>query len=221
MIQLSGFLDMTDADALFYVQSAQRYLESRVDRHNGVLQYKKNLAIGDWNFVIPGLLSVNKLYYTSSDSRVALVEKSMEYFKSNGLVPFDAVVDTVANGTPSYWTFGIGIDPASDTPNNEDGDDAGTDQTERSIIIGTPPDTAGTLTVIGRFKAAKITADGDTNFWTELFPEALIYAGLMYIEGSYRNREGVNDYKVMVKDILETIDYDEVEHDYQTVNRIL
>lgn len=219
---LSGFLDMSDDDALYYANVGQRYLESRIDRRNGILQHQYNLSPGDWYLTLTGIRSINAIFYTSSDKRVTLEETSIVYMKENSLVPFDSTVDVVSNGTPSYWCWGYGKHSGSaSSPTSEDADTPGSDVTDNTILIGLPPDTAGTLTIIGRFTSIPLSATTVANFWTDVFPEALLYATLMHIEGSYRNREGVNDYKVMVNDVLDTIVLEDIEHDYQTIDRIL
>ncbi len=72
-----------------------------------------------------------------------------------------------------------------------------------------PVATAGSvLQITGDFFSPTLVNEYDTSYWTELYPNVLISAARMILEGTYRNTEGVKDLLADIKIILKGIDSD-------------
>ena len=53
-----------------------------------------------------------------------------------------------------------------------------------------------------------LTDDSDTSYWSEEYPELLIFASCYMMEVFYRNREGMADWMSSMNTILDEVDWD-------------
>jgi hypothetical protein len=83
-----------------------------------------------------------------------------------------------------------------------------------------PSDKAATITVVGQFKAKELDENDDQNFWSVHYPDLLIQAANYSLESFYRNTEGAKDWKNVMTDTLQGIDYNLVEEDISGINQM-
>lgn len=74
---------------------------------------------------------------------------------------------------------------------------------DRPGILWAPPsDAAYTVEILGLFFEKELSSDTDENYWSVVYPNALINTALMKIEEHHRNRAGVADYLSAVQSAL-------------------
>ena len=81
------------------------------------------------------------------------------------------------------------------------------------MIFLPPTDTDYVIETIGSFYHADLSANADENFWTNVSPDILINAALMQLEGSYRNTEGVKDWKNLIDLMAIDVEFDVVDQE--------
>jgi len=77
-----------------------------------------------------------------------------------------------------------------------------------SVMIMPPTDAAITIEVFGIFHSLELKENIQENYWSVNYPDVLVLASLMSMEGFYRNTQGVNDYLNQINAILRGIDVD-------------
>lgn len=60
----------------------------------------------------------------------------------------------------------------------------------------------------------------ETSWWSEIYPDALVYAALYSLETFYRNTEGAKDWMNSIRMVIDGIDKDMVEQEVAGLNQI-
>lgn len=80
-----------------------------------------------------------------------------------------------------------------------------------AVLILPPPDVEFMAELVGTFYSTKLTADSDTNLWTELWPDLVVQAACMEVEKMHRNTQGMQDWFNALELSLTEIEKDSVE----------
>jgi hypothetical protein len=75
--------------------------------------------------------------------------------------------------------------------------------------------------VFGLFWSDNLVADADTNFWTERYPELLIWETMLHLEVPVRNREGMRDFEEAINNKLELLNKEHVRFTTARVPRTM
>ena len=240
-VDLSGRFDLagsmasapyTDGGADFFIQAGQRYLDNHQLNPKSLLRFQEDIAVDGYLVEFKDVLAIKEVWYTTDDSRKSLEKVSIGWLREN----YDYPYTTTTSGTPKYYainTIGLaGQQDALTTSNYTDtftreyqdihfsGEASSTHQHYRGIILMAPSDKAATITILGQFKAKELSANGDTNFWSVHYPDLLIQAANYSLESFYRNTEGAKDWRNVMTDTLEGIDYNLVEEDISGINQM-
>ncbi len=82
-----------------------------------------------------------------------------------------------------------------------------------SVELFPRPDTDFVMEVYGKFHSPKLLEEGDTNLWSQLYPDLLIKAACHSLEVFYRNTEGARDWLTDIMDELRDMEQMEVSTD--------
>lgn len=236
-VELSGRYDLVNADwtdngADFFLNSGQMFLDRQSSVSKGVAKLVRSVDAGTILIETPGLRAVKEVWIgTSSDGLFQLDKWSVSSIKGE----YGEQLSSIDQGTPAYYAP-CSFRPYADTATTlsltgyYDIDDLVLDNTHytyRGIVIAPPPDQTYYLSIIGLFYSPTLTATLTTgtwtqtkSYWTECFPDMLIKASLMQMEGFYRNTEGVKDFKYTLDMDLSGLDADEVEESIASINQM-
>lgn len=230
---ITGRFDLVNADGSdngmdFYIKAATRYLDMTTNIVNSHATYRKDLAAGDYKVTFKQARSIHRawVYSASEDKRVQLVEKTLEEIKEE----YAKDLSGVTQGTPKYYArFILRLQPdQQDTWANEaaflaDGSAAFTEEYQdvlfgdyhpyTGILVMPPADGAYTLTLQGHFFSKEMTDDAHKNFWSEQYPELLVYATAYCIEADYRNTRGANDWINVMQPLKMNLEFDMIEQE--------
>lgn len=210
----------------FFIHNGQRFLDNHQIHPKSYLRYQKDVSIGAYFLEFKEALAIKEVWYTKPDARKILIKKPLGWLKENYSYPFADITD----GDPTYFAINIiglmGQQDALTSANYStefteeyqdihfgDEDSSTSHQLLRGILIMPPPETAGTITVVGQFQSKTLSADADENFWTVKYPDLLIQASMYSLESFYRNTEGAKDWKNVIEETLRGIDYNLVEEE--------
>jgi hypothetical protein len=217
-IRLSGRYDLantsveqfdTDNGANWFINAGVRWLDLHQEHLISMQEHQLAISAGDWQIDMQQLRVPKSVYFLDSDSEMNLLtERTMEWVLQNY-----AELGNTTNGTPKYWASYIAHRSPQQKAN-------GLPSNTKRVVILPPTDTSITVSVFGRFHQAKLTANADDNFWVTEYPEVLVLASLLSLEGFYRNTQGVQDYRNMIEDILTGIDRDTAEADDETSSKM-
>lgn len=184
--------DFTDNGADYFINAAQRMLDSRHGHVKSERRHVFNLAVGEWYTTIEGLLAVRQVWRFDSDGKDRLEEIE--------LATLLHYLDTTDTGTPEYWAKNI-IGYSPELEDSTVSGFTGVDDMVKTdfflkegIIFNIPTDEAIDIHVYGRFKESNLVEDTDTSFWTVNYPEILVLASLYELEAHYNNMTGAKNW---------------------------
>lgn len=225
LAEVSGRYDLVDPTSFadtgmdFYIKAAQNML----DRLKKTPKSTSNIFIefdaGDWYADMTSCRKVEEVWINNGEGRSQLEKKG--YVELKNLYP--SLISVTENGTPLYYAIS-----QLRTQDNEDVDNLGSffnhqrtdDDAYHGIIILPPPDESLIVEVKGLFYAAELTADSNTNFWTNNYPDLLVMAVLYKLEVMNRNTEGRNDWMAAIEQELMMVDVGMVDEEVHGINQI-
>lgn len=212
-IKRSGRYDLITEDgqdngANFFIQSGCRFLDRRSDIR------RNQEASTVWQVGRDGLLHLRDCWMI----------KDVLLFDSDGWKPLSKLNSKNAtrslflrSSTPRFYTIqttryapvtkrtpsALVMVPASAFVQQ--------DMASTAMLLELSPKPAESITVEvrGNFYSPLLEHDGDTNPWSENFPDTLIKAALYQLEIFYRNTEGANDWLVSIQ--LDLTDAEQME----------
>jgi hypothetical protein len=207
----------TGANANFFINAGQRYLERLIETNKSINRYSSSLTAGTYFLNFVNCRSIKEVWGYYSSSVWPLEKQTLAWMRDNYASPWSALT----RGTPLYYcpTFIV----ATDAGNLMQGylDHTATDMSTYNGIYVLPPPAATTaIEVVGFFHTVTLSADIDTSYWTEVHPEILIMAAMLQIEKFNRNTQGVNDWKNAIMDSVVEIDRDVVEEETTDIIRM-
>ena len=231
LVETSGRFDLVNDDfsdngANFFINAAQRYLETICHWDKQEAVHAEELR-GVSVFMLPGLRAVNSVLarMDSSNIWVELVRvpltQARTYVANNletGLsVPlFYALIrsrgETTGNKTSDFFT---GYGDFQEVLDGQNYDSAGIflsplNRSEESIHVE----------VHGTFRAAALTNDFAENYWTAEWPTILLYAASRELEVFQRNMNGVREWDSALANILTAQEMDMIQDESNAVSRM-
>lgn len=205
IVKLSGRIDLVvnttayvDADPVgvdFFVNAAIRYLENRIVHESMSQEIEDTLAEDAYEYELSSeVRSIESVQVEADDGWIFLEHLTYDNFLDAAGEP----LDEADSGEPEYWTS----DKVVTVPD---------DETKDRILIYPPADQDYTIRLIVNYKQSELSADSDTNFWTDQYPDLLIAATMMKLEYFYRNRSGVADWQEQVEAQIRDIEFNLVE----------
>lgn len=181
--QSSGFSNLTEARAAYFLNGALRYLEGRLPLYESMVCDSVSLAADAYTITISagtdtgqsGALSIESVYRQNLDTYECTL---LSY------VPFNLLIDKYPKlgssdvGTPAYWSY-----------NSYDKDTPNTNAATMQIIVMPPTDTTINLRIDYRISMSDFlsTDTTKTNVWATSYPHVLIKAAILQIEQHYGN----------------------------------
>ncbi len=217
----SGRLDLDDPGVDFFINSGVRFLHSRATSTFSTLRYQKDLNANEFYVDVPGLAKATSVWIADDEGRTELEELSLVEAREK----FPDGFDQATPSKPSYFAITV-KDRAADqwlstSTTTYDAEDVFTgtafSRAQRLLILP-PTDKLRTVTVFGHFVAAALKNDSDTNYWSEEYPDLVLFAALYKLETTYRNREGAQDWLTALDEGLITLEKDAVELEYGDKN---
>jgi len=201
--ELSGRYDLITSDgsdngADFFLQRGQDHLDRQLISGAATQIKDYDLSAGSWTKLRTELRIVENIWLKVTDSWTKL--RRVDY---QDLVDLFPKLGNTSQGNPSHYSI------------------VSTYSANRiKIYILPPPETSVSLKIQGIYKAAPVSADSDTNFWTDLYPDILIMAAQREIETFYRNSQGVEDWDRSIQAELTSIDMDYVNSQTSHINQM-
>lgn len=229
--KISGRYDLVvastfaDNGADFYIQAGQKLIERNMPVKRSVGRYVEALAVGSWFSLFQNCRAVQEVWISTTSEKWRLDFVDFKTLREAYPLPPSA---TTA-GRPLYYCPAlIKTEPqATRVLVDQFGSTAlqaaigfGVGQNYNGILFYPPTDVAYELEVIGLFSEKKLTADADTNYWTEEEPQLLVNAACWALELSYRNTEGARDWENAVRTYLMGLDMDLVDEQVATATQM-
>ncbi len=230
IVEQNGRLDLVDPSDWsdngidYYINNGIKYLDEHQLSPKSDAWYKKDFIVGDFRLKVQDLLSVKEVYIvTTSNDRYPLTKRTLKYMMNNYK---DYSIATSDSGSPTDFTMAVPrLAPKQKALTTSDYDDEFTLGWENILfadedsghfgyrLIWWMPkaDVAGTVEILGVFRSELLTANGQYNFWTKNYEQAVIEATNYMLEMTYRNTQGMRDRRFAIEDLLTGIDHNLVE----------
>ena len=219
LIQISGRYDLVKNDqdwvdngANFYINSGFGMLDRKMNTKKSVGKYFEEVASSAWYITMPNCRSIKNVWINNTTGRSELDKKDLIWLRNE----YPSLISTTDTGTPLYYapTYLRSV-------GDDDKDSLGEffslvmDDSENysGLIFLPPPDESLVVEVWGTFMTPELSADADENYWSIEHPMLSLFAALYYLEVSYRNTEGANDWNNAMTTYLTDLDKDTVEEE--------
>lgn len=206
---LSGRRDLiksngTDNGMDFFITAALRKLDDWQDTPETRANYIATLSAGGLFVSFQNCRVIEEVWISDldNDNRQELYKRTLRWVIGN----FNSSSGT---GVPRYYAPNI-VRPcpaqlSADLSAYTDVDFLVTESDFgwKGIAVAPPADEDYQLTVKGKWYSKALSAETDTNWWSDQHPHTLLKAVLYEIEGFYRNFQGVVDFgKFMESDLI-------------------
>lgn len=193
-VKLTGRYDLINTDnsdngADWFINQGQDYIERNVELGSLKLAEEYEFTAESISKYLSNLKSVYEVYFDSQK----LEKLSYGDFFSLG---------DVSPGTPTSFTVVKKKSPDSPTVN------------QKGVLLSPPPDTDGTLLIIGKFGQDKMLENTDSNMWSENHSGLLLKSAMLQLESFYRNTQGYRDLRISVDEELAGLEADYVDEIY-------
>lgn len=217
VVDTTSYADQSVLNVKFFINAGARLLDSLSNRKKELLWYNQDLSAGDSVHEIDNLRSIKEVWVENSSGRNILTKKSLGWIR-------DEYEAASTQGTPLYWAPGVkalspqqsaltSADYTTEFTYNATGLMFGNHFNKMAVIIHPVLDSAYTLSVLGMFFEKTLSDDSDLNYWSEVYPEALLNAGMYAIESFYSNREGMRDHLESIQRTIRGIEFDTVDEE--------
>ncbi len=230
-LKITGRNDLVDPDTFadlgadYYINSGQRWLDVRFIGKNARGRYFKEWPAGTYTIHIPACRAIEEVWCYDDSDRWELSKQDLDWMRTN----FPDDWRSLDRGTPKYYcptvlklyptvtemTAGE-ANFAANHANVMTGSPFGYD----GILILAPPETAINIEVWGLFHSNPLVNDDDLSWWSVRYPDVLLNAAFRSMEGSHRNTQGVNDWTLLITDMLGELDKDQVTEEVTDINKM-
>jgi len=215
-------MDGKDNGANFFINAGQKFLDRMLDIDRLRARYTRKVSVGEGLVRLLRARVVKQVYISDidGDNKKELCKESYSSYSYN--FPKDETLQET--GSPSYWTPYIvrhgqvtsePIDVASAMM-----DIVADDEDIEVIRIFPAPSDDMILEVVGLFYSPTLSEDNDRSFWSAKYPEILIQAALLRLEGFMRNSEGYRDQLSALQLEVQQLDFDHVAQQIVDVNQM-
>lgn len=200
VVEFSGRVDLassdylTDAGGDFFINAGSRWLDLNFEVQREDAYEDFPLAVSGYEVDVIGCRVVKLVGFLNSDGEWT----PLTYAPHMVLLTDYPSWGSSDSETPEYWTRSV----------SRKNRKAGSYHDVTTITIMGPTSEAITLRVYGLFHADELKNLGDTNYWSEMYPEALAFAACMILEMHNRNTAGMLDYRNSLKLLLDGVDND-------------
>ena len=80
----------------------------------------------------------------------------------------------------------------------------------RGVVLGPPASQYYKVSIEGTFRPKTLSVNADINFWSENYPDTLLYATFYSMEAFYRNQTGKREWLDSIMQSIQGIDFDVV-----------
>lgn len=186
------------AGADFYINTAQKYLDNRIELPELKMLIVDELRVKESTFILPNVVR----YF------IQILWNSKVLERTN----FDMRMLQQLPGSPYYWcispmrTFGdknnflnfierkkLLVDSLAFQDFNKDENNC------ICIRIAPAPSDSGMLSILVQAYSNPLVKDTDESIWSIKYPDLLVTSALYYLEKDYRNTEGAKDYNAAVE----------------------
>lgn len=203
VVELSGRTDLVvnttayaDDGMDWYITQGQNFLDSLVNTENSPGILVGAVVAGDTTFKFARCRALLDVWFIDTDGDRSFPRK-MNY--DDFIEAHPENVSTADRAIPE--DYAPNIIRSIDTPDSDD-------DIKKGIIFSPPADQAYVIHVQGLWFATALSDDDDENYWTQLYPDLLIWAALLKLEISYRNSEGAQDWRNAINEALFGVDKD-------------
>ena len=230
-LNLSGRTDLVDEETLadtgagFYINAGQRWLDLHFGGKQSLGRYFQGYEAGTYTINIPACRVIEEVWMYDDTAKWQLTKKDLNWLRKN----YASAWKTLDRGKPRYYhptvlrlfqdTSERGSNSSSFNVNQANlmtGASFGYD----ALVILPPFDSFYSIELWGKFHSAVLDNDKDSSWWSERYPEALIYSALRQVEIAHRNTQGVNDWTGVLVEMLGTIDQDQADEESTTINQM-
>ena len=203
VVDLTTYANADPLGADFFIQSGQRMLDrlSFGGRHHHV-RWRTTINQGEFLITSDRLRAVKSILVEADDGAYHLVR--IPYGQLRNEYGDDATYSDIDEGAPVHFAPVSVRDIAAPSATTE---------SEAGILLLPPADKTYTVEVEGLFTSVPLVNDADVSFWSQVRPETLIQAAWFELERFYRNKQGMEDHMLSIRQDLEGMDFDEVEQD--------
>lgn len=221
-VEVTGRKDLEDTSntisANWYIQRGSKYLDKNFPSPFSKAWIKKDLDEDEYSIELNYCRAVFQIYATDTDNvRYLITKKSLRWWKEN----YDP---DGTSGNPEYWAqavtrlapeqFDLTAGDYTDEFTYDTDDHLFGDSFEKSLLLFSPmADETYTISILGRFDSTPLTEDTDSNFWSNEYPDALVFAAALTMERMYRNREGASAWLDAIQDELKGMEDDIAENE--------
>lgn len=195
-----------DRGANFFIESAQKFLDNRVDFEGKNVNFEADIGNGDYLIPVPGLVRIENAYVTDSNGKTIRLWEKTRREVYDYLSTLNPVSANFQPGPPKFITKYYGRKLILN--NLQDGEYS-EDAIGDSVIITPRADKEYKLHVFGEFKSKPLKEDTDESWWSVNYPDILILASMYKLENFYRNTAGSRDHLEALDNSLMGIDFTE------------
>ncbi len=204
------------------IQAGQRILDSMTSRRKEFSWERKDIAAGDIKLDISNTTSVKEVWLVNAAGKTPLEKDSLGKIRET----YGKPKADLTQGKPEFWTLAVN----NLSPNQEsltavggsspftaqftfDSDDLifGDHFAQNTVLFFPASDAVYTLSVLARFFEKTLVVNTDINYWTEIYPDILIKAGMLVLEGDYRNTEGERNQLATIQSRLRGLENDLID----------
>ena len=213
---LSGRYDLTDADsgkaADHFINEGSRYLDRASENQKSWASCFRFIEVGHFTASFPYCRAIKEVYAATPTERWQLEKLDLQ----------DMIYDYLANlpsnrdaGTTTYYSPMV----TRYVPEDLVAADfeafvgfadvlAGNAHEYNGIIVAAPPDEKIMVDIKGLFYSAKLEAETDKNYWSEVHPTLIVMSTMRKLEIINKNRATVTSLESAIKEQLVTIGMD-------------
>ena len=194
--EFTGRYDLTSTQIDFFINSGHRYLESLINSPRSLVEDEVNTVAGTSSLIASNYRAIKEVWIkdtTQSDNPWVKLGKISH---SEYLAYYADTNQT--NSMPKYWTF-----------YTDDQKDA-TNPASTGVTLLPTPDAVYNMRIIA-LQSTVLDNVADHTWWTDRYPDVVLYASMYSLENFYRNTEGAKDWHSAIMSFVDGIDKDNVE----------
>jgi len=222
-VELSGRHDLVDVEvpvtANMLINSGSEYLDRKSAMQKTYATCYRFLGISGWNVQIPFCRAVKEVWVANTTSRWQLEKYPLQDLLTGLMTEKVTLLET---GVPLYYapvlTRVVGNIPIE--INNYIDYIVSQGNNFNAVLILPPSDAKTLVEVRGMFYSDKLSADSDSNLWSEVHPTLLIMAALRSLEIFQQNPDRVRAWEATISNEMAAINMDLVEEQIAEVSEM-
>lgn len=209
--------DGSDNGADWFINAGQRLLDQIFPGKKNYARAVKEIAQGSFKWEFKYVKSILQVSIANATTMAYLDGWTLKDLRKAYPQPYSQITP----GQPAYYAPNIiGLSPeqvdySTELDNLYDVEDikTGNHYVYDGILFMPPADQTYTLQIWGVFYTRALEDDTDESYWTEVYPELLIWAATYQLEMFYRNKVEAAEKLKMINAFMVTIEHDMVAQD--------